>query len=71
MATVTGPCFSSWASGSLAKTLTYKWFGKGTRFFVYKYKERAGKRHPIQIQNSQIFKDRQKAIKELQNIGNL
>lgn len=62
MANVQNPCFSLWASGSLGKTLTYNARYNGNKFSCSMYKQRAGKRHEIQIENSEIFKIRTQAI---------
>ena len=63
MAMVQGPMFSTWASGSIRKSFTIRWLGKGMRFVFAKYKSRSGKRHEIQIYNSSVFKDRSDAIR--------
>lgn len=62
MAKVTGPFMSLWASGSIKKTLTCNWHGQDCKFVMQIYKSRSGKRHAIQIYNSNVFKSRAKAF---------
>lgn len=61
MVKVNSPLFSSFASGSLGKTLTYYPDYNNNKNHVQMKKSRAGKRHPIQIENAQIFKERMQA----------
>lgn len=63
MPKVIGPFFSAWASGSFGKVLTCYWHGQNNKFTINKMKSRSGKRHPIQILNSEIFAERNRAIK--------
>jgi len=58
MANVKGPFFSTFASGSILKTLTVNAHFKNNTFVMQMHKQRSGKRHPIQIENAQIFKER-------------
>lgn len=62
MPKVTAPFFSGWASGSIGKSLTCRWYGNNNTFFMQKYKSRSGKRHQIQIDNAKIFGDRAVAM---------
>lgn len=63
MAIVTGPFFSTWASGSIWKGITcYPRYAKN-RFVMQKYKSRSGKRYPIQDYNASVFKSRAEAAK--------
>ncbi len=61
MAKVTGPFFSTFATGSCGKTLTVSALYNGNKFVIGSYKSYAGKRHPIQIHNAKVFKERIRA----------
>jgi len=58
MPIVTAPFFSTWASGSVGKTINVRACFNGNKFVMAMHKQRSGKRHPIQILNSEIFKAR-------------
>lgn len=58
MANVTAPFFSTWASGSIFKTLNVRACFNGNKFVMAMHKQRSGKRHPIQIHNAKVFKSR-------------
>jgi len=60
LAVVKGPMFSTWASGSVWKLLTYSPRYDGSCFVVSKYKSCSGFRHEIQIINAEVFKQRQR-----------
>lgn len=62
MVMVTAPFFSTFASGSIKKTLTVRPLFNGNSFCMALYKQRAGKRHQIQIDNALIFKNRVSGI---------
>lgn len=64
MAKVTCPIMSTWASGSLGKTITVSACFNDNKFHIGKYKSRSGKRSAIQIENAQIFTERQAALKK-------
>lgn len=61
MAIVKAPFFSTFATGSFGKTLTVSPRYNGGKFIMQMYKQRSGKRHQIQIDNSNVFKARAKA----------
>ena len=56
MAQVTGPFFSTWASGTIGKSITVRACNNDCSFFMAVKKRTAGKRHEIQIHNSNVFK---------------
>jgi len=64
MAKIKAPFFSTFATGSVGKILTVTPRFNGNTFVMSSYKSRAGKRHPIQIANSEAFSKRAKAGKE-------
>lgn len=64
MANVTGAFFSTWASGSIGKCLTVRACFNDVKFVMAVKKRSAGKRHPIQEYNSQVFKERAEYVKK-------
>ena len=58
MVLVKAPFFSTFATGSFGKTLTCRPLWNGNKFAIQMYKQRSGKRHPVQIENARIFKER-------------
>lgn len=69
MAIVKGPFFSTYASGSIAKTITSQPLHKNNKHIMKIYKRSAGKRHQIQIDNQNIFRDRQFMYKKFKKDG--
>lgn len=63
MAKITGPFFSTWASGSAAKAITVRACFDDCKFVMAGYKRLSGKRHAIQIYNSEVFKSRAEVAK--------
>jgi len=55
MVRVKQPCFSGYASGSMAKTITFRDRGNN-QFCVHKFRHTQGKRSPAQIVQQEIFK---------------
>ena len=64
MAIVKAPFLSTYASGSIGKTLNVRACFNNNKFVMAMHKQRAGKRHPIQIYNSNVFKIRMEAIRD-------
>jgi len=58
MAIITGPFFSTWASGSIGKSITVRACFNDCKFVMTGKQRTAGKRHEIQIHNSEVFKSR-------------
>lgn len=71
MATVQGPMFSTFATGSLNKGITFRPLWNGRGFSVAKHKWGKEKRQPIQDYNAQVFKEKRKASLKLQQKENL
>lgn len=61
MANVRCPFFSTFATGSIGKTLTVSPRFNGNKFVMSMYKQRHGKRYQIQIDNANAFKERRRA----------
>lgn len=57
MAKVINPFYSTFATGSLGKTLTVSPRYNNNTFVMSMYKQRSGKRYPIQDENARIFGD--------------
>ena len=65
MANVKGPFFSTWASGSVGKILNVRACFSDSKFVMAMHKQRAGKRHAIQIFNSNVFRVRMQSVNEI------
>lgn len=71
MAMIKGPFFSTFATGSIGKTLTCNPRFNNNQFVMSSYKSRSGKRHQIQIENAKVFAIRIKAaLKTIKILGN-
>lgn len=67
MAKITGPLLSTFATGSIKKTLTVKPMFSGNQFTMQIYKRSAGKRHQINIDNQNVFRNRMITSKKLRD----
>ncbi|MEE8341913.1 MAG: hypothetical protein V3R52_07435 [Candidatus Neomarinimicrobiota bacterium] len=68
MAKVNAPFFSSFATGSLGKTITVRACFSNNKFVMAMHKTRSGKRHAIQIFNANAFRERHRAVSNLPEV---